>query len=131
MGFDALGKGVGDDEPKTAPAQRFVSAGFVRKQNLANVVVMPQASSASSQSPSHALLMRAAETVGSLALAEAPAPAFIYEAISAPAPAMDMRAQARMKGYEGDNCGECGNYTMVRNGTCLKCDTCGSTSGCS
>jgi ribonucleoside-diphosphate reductase alpha chain len=40
-------------------------------------------------------------------------------------------AEARMKGYEGDNCSECGNYTMVRNGTCLKCDTCGSTSGCS
>jgi ribonucleoside-diphosphate reductase alpha chain len=131
MGFDALGKGVGDDEPKTAPAQRFVSAGFVRKQNLANVVVMPQASAASSQSPSHALLMRAAETVGSLALADVPAPAYAYETVSTPAPAMDMRAQARMKGYEGDNCGECGNYTMVRNGTCLKCDTCGSTSGCS
>ncbi len=40
-------------------------------------------------------------------------------------------AQARMKGYEGENCAECGNFTMVRNGTCLKCDTCGSTSGCS
>ena len=40
-------------------------------------------------------------------------------------------AQARMKGYEGEACGECGNFTMVRNGTCLKCDTCGSTSGCS
>ncbi len=40
-------------------------------------------------------------------------------------------AQARMKGYEGESCGECGNFTMVRNGTCLKCDTCGSTSGCS
>ena len=131
MGFDALGKGVGDDEPKTAPAQRFVSAGFVRKQNLANVVVMPQASAAASQSASHALLMRAAETVGSLALAEAPVPAYAYDTVSAPAPAMDPRAQARMKGYEGDNCGECGNYTMVRNGTCLKCDTCGSTSGCS
>ncbi|MBT7582856.1 MAG: vitamin B12-dependent ribonucleotide reductase, partial [Kordiimonadaceae bacterium] len=39
--------------------------------------------------------------------------------------------QAKMKGYEGDGCGECGNFTMVRNGTCLKCDTCGSTSGCS
>jgi ribonucleoside-diphosphate reductase alpha chain len=39
--------------------------------------------------------------------------------------------QARMKGYEGDACGECGNFTLVRNGTCLKCDTCGSTSGCS
>ncbi|WP_102867962.1 vitamin B12-dependent ribonucleotide reductase [Pseudovibrio exalbescens] len=40
-------------------------------------------------------------------------------------------AQARMKGYEGESCAECGNFTMVRNGTCLKCDTCGSTSGCS
>jgi ribonucleoside-diphosphate reductase alpha chain len=40
-------------------------------------------------------------------------------------------AEARMKGYEGEACGECGNFTMVRNGTCLKCDTCGGTSGCS
>ncbi|WP_319529151.1 vitamin B12-dependent ribonucleotide reductase [uncultured Cohaesibacter sp.] len=40
-------------------------------------------------------------------------------------------ALARMKGYEGESCSECGNFTMVRNGTCLKCDTCGSTSGCS
>ena len=38
---------------------------------------------------------------------------------------------ARLKGYEGDMCGECGQFTMVRNGTCLKCETCGSTSGCS
>jgi len=41
------------------------------------------------------------------------------------------RVEARMKGYEGDACGECGNFTLVRNGTCLKCDTCGGTSGCS
>ncbi len=40
-------------------------------------------------------------------------------------------AEARMKGYEGDACGECGNFTLVRNGTCMKCNTCGSTSGCS
>jgi ribonucleoside-diphosphate reductase alpha chain len=40
-------------------------------------------------------------------------------------------AEARMKGYEGDACGSCGNFTLVRNGTCMKCDTCGSTSGCS
>src|SRR5262245_21241977 len=38
---------------------------------------------------------------------------------------------ARLKGYEGDPCGECGQLTMVRNGACLKCDTCGATSGCS
>src|SRR5579872_571516 len=35
------------------------------------------------------------------------------------------------KGYEGDACRECGQFTMIRNGTCLKCDTCGTTSGCS
>ncbi len=40
-------------------------------------------------------------------------------------------AEARMKGFEGDACGGCGNFTLVRNGTCMKCNTCGSTSGCS
>jgi len=40
-------------------------------------------------------------------------------------------AIARMRGYQGESCSECGNFTMVRNGTCLKCDTCGNTSGCS
>ncbi len=39
--------------------------------------------------------------------------------------------EARAKGYEGDACTECNNFTLVRNGTCMKCDTCGSTSGCS
>ncbi|WP_102958600.1 vitamin B12-dependent ribonucleotide reductase [Mangrovicella endophytica] len=43
----------------------------------------------------------------------------------------ERRAEALMKGYTGDSCAECSNFTMVRNGTCLKCDTCGSTSGCS
>jgi ribonucleoside-diphosphate reductase alpha chain len=45
--------------------------------------------------------------------------------------ALDRAAEARVKGYEGENCRECGNFTLVRNGTCLKCDTCGGTSGCS
>jgi len=39
--------------------------------------------------------------------------------------------QARLKGYEADPCTNCGSFTMVRNGVCLKCDTCGETSGCS
>ena len=38
---------------------------------------------------------------------------------------------ARLKGYEGDPCSDCGQFTMVRNGTCLKCITCGTTTGCS
>ncbi|HRO50413.1 MAG TPA: vitamin B12-dependent ribonucleotide reductase, partial [Hyphomicrobium sp.] len=45
--------------------------------------------------------------------------------------ASDRMAEARLRGYEGVSCPECLNFTMVRNGTCLKCDTCGSTSGCS
>ena len=38
---------------------------------------------------------------------------------------------ARMQGYEGDACTSCGSFTMVRNGSCLKCVSCGATSGCS
>ncbi len=53
--------------------------------------------------------------------------------VRAPAASGAVRAiaNARMQGYEGDPCGECGNYTLVRNGTCLRCTTCGGTSGCS
>jgi ribonucleoside-diphosphate reductase alpha chain len=61
---------------------------------------------------------------GSLAFAAAPE-------LAAPDPRAAQIDEARMKGYEGDSCGECGNFTLVRNGTCLKCDTCGATSGCS
>jgi ribonucleoside-diphosphate reductase alpha chain len=39
--------------------------------------------------------------------------------------------QARLKGYEGDPCTNCGAFTLVRNGVCLKCESCGETSGCS
>ena len=41
------------------------------------------------------------------------------------------RAEARAKGYEGDPCPECGALTLVRNGSCLKCNSCGTTTGCS
>ncbi len=43
----------------------------------------------------------------------------------------DRRSEARAKGYTGEACPECSNFTLVRNGTCNKCDTCGSTTGCS
>jgi ribonucleoside-diphosphate reductase alpha chain len=51
--------------------------------------------------------------------------------VTASATSMDLRVKAKMQGYEGEACGECGNYTLVRNGTCMKCNTCGGTSGCS
>lgn len=52
-------------------------------------------------------------------------------AVSAPVTTLDERTKAKMQGYEGEACGDCGNYTLVRNGTCMKCNTCGATSGCS
>ena len=45
--------------------------------------------------------------------------------------ALGFTLEAKLKGFEGDACPECGNFTMVRNGTCLKCTTCGGTTGCS
>jgi ribonucleoside-diphosphate reductase alpha chain len=39
--------------------------------------------------------------------------------------------RAKQLGYTGDSCPECGSMTMIRNGTCQKCITCGSTTGCS
>jgi ribonucleoside-diphosphate reductase alpha chain len=38
---------------------------------------------------------------------------------------------ARLKGYEGDPCSECGQLTLVRSEACCKCDNCGASSGCS
>jgi ribonucleoside-diphosphate reductase alpha chain len=132
IGFDALGKGVdeGDEEPRmpSMPAQKFLSTGYLRSKQVAKLAVVPQASA---QSPALALQARAAlETSGALALAEPAQAAYVFEEPVA-VQMMDKRTEARLKGYEGDCCSECGNYTMVRNGTCLKCDTCGSTSGCS
>ncbi|MFO0407024.1 MAG: vitamin B12-dependent ribonucleotide reductase [Labrys sp. (in: a-proteobacteria)] len=46
-------------------------------------------------------------------------------------PASERRKEAKLRGYEGEACPECANFTLVRNGTCLKCDTCGGTTGCS
>jgi ribonucleoside-diphosphate reductase alpha chain len=132
IGFDALGKGDTGSSVPQVPAARYMSPGFVRKQIPSNVVVMPSAATALA-SPAQALQARlTTETVGSLALAEGPVVETHVKVETVTASiTLDRRAEARMKGYEGESCSECGNFTMVRNGTCLKCDTCGSTSGCS
>lgn len=39
--------------------------------------------------------------------------------------------EGRAFGFEGDPCPECGLMAMVRNGSCLKCTSCGATTGCS
>lgn len=57
------------------------------------------------------------------------------DAAAAKAEAKKVENERRMRsiaqGYTGNMCSECQNFTMVRNGTCEKCDTCGATSGCS
>ena len=144
---DAIGDGVSEDRPP-APAQ--VSKGLLRGRQLTAVPSSPSGEPRGQASASNvtALGGRPAVTAmaGALATALKREPqvqreetsalgALAWEAPKEPAPAAKSaearRAEARVKGYEGDNCSECGNYTMVRNGTCLKCDTCGSTSGCS
>ena len=69
--------------------------------------------------------------VSSVAVTSGMAEAAASYQVASVAMAMDARTKAKMQGYEGDPCGECGNYTLVRNGTCMKCNTCGGTSGCS
>jgi ribonucleoside-diphosphate reductase alpha chain len=58
-----------------------------------------------------------------------------YRQSNGTATATLVRTQAinasKAKGYTGNACSECGQLTMVRNGACEKCDSCGATSGCS
>jgi ribonucleoside-diphosphate reductase alpha chain len=42
-----------------------------------------------------------------------------------------LRAEARSKGYTGEQCSACGSMRVKRNGACTLCDDCGTTSGCS
>ncbi len=134
IGFDVLGKGeaASGEEPKAhapVPAVRMMSTGYVRQRNLSNVVVIP-GTAASGGNPVAVLRERAETMIGGASAAVAYEPSVA----ASPHTAVIIDAQreiARMKGYEGESCGECGNFTMVRNGTCLKCETCGSTSGCS
>ncbi|HUB63495.1 MAG TPA: vitamin B12-dependent ribonucleotide reductase [Methylocella sp.] len=128
IGHDVLGKGEDQSRPPQGAASssntKFVSRGFVRSKADKLMLV---------QGGGHATAPQAAtalkgdlerEVEAELGALEWTTPAE-REAIA------EKRSQARLKGYTGEACGECGNFTLVRNGTCLKCNTCGATSGCS
>jgi ribonucleoside-diphosphate reductase alpha chain len=147
---DAVGKGVTEgDLGEEAKAEdraietirKVASSGFVRR-NLYVVdggapveerVVMKATGTDHAHSHDHS---HQAETA-SIATTAAPTSSETAilnaseEVMSATDAKLDRIREARMKGYEGDGCPECGNFTLVRNGTCLKCDSCGSTTGCS
>jgi ribonucleoside-diphosphate reductase alpha chain len=111
-----------------------MSTGYVRQRNLSNVVVIQGGVTTGGGNSVMALRERAETMVSAAAAAVAydhGAPVALPAAQPTAIIVDAQREMARMKGYEGESCGECGNFTMVRNGTCLKCDTCGGTSGCS
>lgn len=48
-----------------------------------------------------------------------------------PASLSERRQAAVAAGYTGDPCPTCLSFTLKQSGTCLVCETCGSTTGCS
>ncbi len=146
-GFDALGKGEAEGKPTSA--SHLVSKGLTRSRTDRLSVVSTPASPATGTQASASGKVTAlaahgprAEAAGATALKAEPearlSPTEKLEVLNevdarlhAKTAASEKRAEARAKGYEGEACGECGNFTLVRNGTCMKCDTCGSTTGCS
>ncbi len=132
---DTLGKGVvesnlpdgGGRGDVTAAVQKVLSTGFVRNK-LTRLTVFEGGARGAMTSDGNAAITMGAPVTQSVSFA-----AELRESTSLTQPdnRIEQIRAARMKGYEGDSCGECGNFTLVRNGTCLKCDTCGSTSGCS
>ncbi|TVQ36398.1 MAG: vitamin B12-dependent ribonucleotide reductase, partial [Geminicoccaceae bacterium] len=124
---DAIGQGVSEGDLGDRDAARqlalFTSSGYVRGNLRLLTGGLHGEGGEGGEAP------RTGSTAGAAHFADAASP---YDA--APTARDDRLEQvtlARMKGYEGDPCGTCGNFTLVRNGTCLKCDTCGSTTGCS
>jgi ribonucleoside-diphosphate reductase alpha chain len=159
-GFDVLGKGVEEGKEPDDHGQRaskLVSRGLTRSRTD-NLVVMRGGSTAVAQGndsapaggskvtslASHGAGRAGDVLEGAVALKQEVAhdlsPTEKLEALQwskagsaqtlVPSKA-ERRAEAKAKGYEGEMCSECGNFTLVRNGTCMKCDTCGSTTGCS
>ncbi len=112
---DAIGKGTREGDLGEESVARFASTGFVR----GNLRLLSGGGAVVEETQNR----RFGATAGSVAVAERPAAVQNSRAAQA--------ELARLKGYVGDPCTSCGNFTLVRNGTCLKCDTCGTTTGCS
>jgi len=142
----SLGRGntEGDlpEDQYVSPIERVASQGYLRGNfpvfQIAGgdghgrggdaTVVSTAGSSGSGSGNGGGLAAAAAETTELEPSVSIPAETNVFEATDTK---LEQIREARMRGYEGDPCEECGNMTLVRNGTCLKCVTCGATSGCS
>ncbi|MEE3025471.1 MAG: vitamin B12-dependent ribonucleotide reductase [Pseudomonadota bacterium] len=115
---------TGSGEAQSDLVNKVTSRGFIRNQGL---VVYSNGTATAAAVEEPVVVMRAETPAPTQAAASAPAAA----AAVADTVVAERVQQARMQGYEGESCPECQNFTLVRNGTCLKCNTCGSTTGCS
>ncbi|MCC7348195.1 MAG: vitamin B12-dependent ribonucleotide reductase, partial [Variibacter sp.] len=161
IGFDALGKGVDEGKPAPSPTQfmskgltRSRAPKFMTLTGGASTEARNApgaAAEARTSSPlggegrgggtASAKLSSISGPQTATALREEPAPKlspterlelpFTDAKADAKAHTAERRLEAKARGYEGEACPECFNFTLVRNGTCMKCDTCGSTTGCS
>jgi ribonucleoside-diphosphate reductase alpha chain len=133
--FDDLGRGEEEGvsnvrEPSDAAAtkslevlKQVISTGYTRKRLPQDLVVL--------QGGMGAVAFNGASDPQTAIETMLPAVSAAAETAVGTITSLTERDKAKMQGYEGDPCGECGNYTLVRNGTCMKCNTCGGTSGCS
>ena len=130
--FDDLGRGEEEGKRNITPVgesaaskslevlRQISSTGYLRKRVPQDLIVLQGG-------------------IGAMAYAQAADPLSALQvlvpvtqtALATGTVSLTARDKAKMQGYEGEACGECGNYTLVRNGTCMKCNTCGGTSGCS
>ena len=126
---DNIGRGVGEGK---LPAAHIASPGFHRtsQSNLNQLYVVRNDQVRQNDQARQEATARAAAPEASLAVAGGAAAA-VGETVALGSEVDSASRSARILGYVGEACGECGNFTMVRNGACLKCETCGSTSGCS
>jgi ribonucleoside-diphosphate reductase alpha chain len=126
--FDTLGRGAEEGvsnvqqatEDNLAMIKQVSSTGYLRKRLPQELMVLQGGQANLFQGDTSTQVATGTESAVAMAVRE-----------TAAMPQLDDRAKAKMQGYEGDACGDCGNYTLVRNGTCMKCNTCGGTSGCS
>jgi ribonucleoside-diphosphate reductase alpha chain len=140
---DTLGNGSTESNlPENAPrhdvasvVQRVASIGYVR-----NKLTVFQGGAATGTTASAGAATSLGNTALDIGKAEVAEVSFTQKletelkattSLANPDSRIEKIRAARMRGYEGDSCNECGNFTLVRNGTCLKCETCGSTTGCS
>ncbi|MEZ5852780.1 MAG: vitamin B12-dependent ribonucleotide reductase [Hyphomicrobiaceae bacterium] len=147
-GLGSSDEALEDDTPPAMPATKLVSKGltrgiqpnvFVVRGNTALAFdAIEEAAAAGNPEVAMAKLKELrSEMAATMATGGAVATQTVTQttAVAVGNPATltmaELRQEARVRGYEGESCQECGNFTLVRNGTCLKCDTCGGTSGCS